>query len=103
MKRIITYLRKFKFQLIIVGLTLSLLSLIVHWQNGVYKIKTQKILLDSLKNQIHIKDSVNEKLYWGYFNESLENGRHELTRDEILNKYPKIQKEYYDFYSNQTE
>ncbi len=103
MKIIITYLQKFKFQLIIVGLILSLLTLIVHWQNGMSKIKTQKILLDSLKTQIHIKDSINENLYWDDFNESLENGKHELTRDEILNKYPKIREEYYDFYSNQTE
>lgn len=101
--KIIIYLQTFKLQLIIIVLTLSLLSLFVHWQNATYKIKTQSILIDSLKNQIHIKDSTSDDLYWKYFNESLENGRQEETRSEILDKYPKIKKEYYNFYLNQTE
>lgn len=57
MKKSITYLNTFKFQLIIVILSISLLSFFVHWQNGVHKIKEQSILIDSLKNEIHIKDS----------------------------------------------
>ena len=37
------------------------------------------------------------------FIERVDAGRHELTREDILNKYPKVKKEYEDYYSHQTE
>jgi len=53
-------------------------------------------LIDSLMN---VTDSLNAEL----FIERVESGRHEMTRMEILSKYPAIVKEYEDFYMNQTE
>ena len=44
-------------------------------------------------------DSLNEEL----FNKELEIGKHELTREEVLSKYPKVKKEYYLFYKHKTE
>jgi hypothetical protein len=37
------------------------------------------------------------------FNERVDAGRHEVTREEILTKYPKVAKEYDEFYSHNTE
>lgn len=37
------------------------------------------------------------------FQLNIEIGRHDLTRDEILNKYPKVKKEYEEYYEHQTE
>lgn len=53
-------------------------------------------LIDSLMN---VADSLESEL----FNERVDAGRHEVTREEILTKYPKVAKEYDDFYSHNTE
>lgn len=45
--------------------------------------------LDSLTNEIFIRE--------------IEMGRHEITREEILSKYPKVKKEYNLFYIQKTE
>jgi hypothetical protein len=37
------------------------------------------------------------------FIEKVDAGRHELTREEIFGKYPKVAKEYDEYYSHQTE
>jgi hypothetical protein len=44
-----------------------------------------------------------DSLYDELFIEKVDAGRHQLTRDEILNKYPKVKKEYEDYYNHQTE
>jgi hypothetical protein len=46
-----------------------------------------------------ISDSLRNEL----FNERVESGRHEITREEVLSKYPNIKKEYESFYNHQTE
>jgi hypothetical protein len=46
-----------------------------------------------------IADSLRDEL----FMERVDAGRHEVTREEVLGKYPKIAKEYDEFYSHQTE
>ncbi len=53
-------------------------------------------LIDSLTNTI---DSLNGEL----FIERVDGARHEVTREEILTKYPKIAKEYDEFYNHNTE
>ncbi len=53
-------------------------------------------LIDSLMN---VTDSLNSEL----FIERVDAGRHEVTREEILTKYPKVAKEYDEFYSHNTE
>lgn len=44
-------------------------------------------------------DSLHDEL----FNQQVESGRHEVTREEVLSKYPKVKKEYELFYEHQTE
>ncbi len=53
-------------------------------------------VIDSLTN---LTDSLRDEL----FIERVDAGRHEITREEILGKYPKIAKEYDEFYSHNTE
>ena len=53
-------------------------------------------LIDSLTT---VSDSLRDEL----FNEQVDAGRHEITREEILGKYPKVAKEYDEFYSHNTE
>ena len=55
-------------------------------------------------NQLEVKssntiDSLRDEL----FIEKTDNGRHEITRDEIFNKYPQVGKEYNQFYEHETE
>ncbi len=45
------------------------------------------------------RDSLHDEL----FIEKVDAGRHELTRDAILNKYPEVKKEYEDYFNHQTE
>jgi hypothetical protein len=52
--------------------------------------------IDSLSTE---RDSIMDLL----FMERIDAGRHEITRDEILKKYPKVEKEYEAFYSHETE
>ena len=53
-------------------------------------------VIDSLTNQ---NDSLKDEL----FIERVDAARHELTREGILGKYPKIAKEYDAFYIHETE
>jgi hypothetical protein len=46
-----------------------------------------------------LADSLHDEI----FQERVESGRHEITRDEVLSKYPKVKKEYELFYEHQTE
>jgi hypothetical protein len=48
---------------------------------------------------LYINDSLRDEL----FNERVDAGRHEVSREEVLNKYPKVKKEYESFYNHQTE
>ena len=48
---------------------------------------------------LYIVDSIRDEL----FIERVNAGRHELTRGDVLNKYPKIKKEYEEYYNHQTE
>ena len=52
--------------------------------------------IESLQAQ---RDSIMDLL----FIERVDAGRHEITREEILGKYPKVAKEYDEFYSHNTE
>lgn len=51
--------------------------------------RTSSALIDSLRDELFIEKS--------------DNGRHEITRDEIFNKYPQVGKEYNQFYEHETE
>jgi hypothetical protein len=44
-------------------------------------------------------DSTQDEL----FNEKVETGRHELTRDQFFSKHPNLQNEYNQYYEHETE
>ena len=91
------------------SLAMSLLSLIIltffffQQQDELQRCKEGNSFLqggDIEKEQImNERDSLRDEL----FIERVDAGRHELTREEILGKYPKIAKEYDEYYSHQTE
>lgn len=91
------------------GLAMALLGLITmtffyfQQQDELRKCKEEFEFLqggDIEKNQLTNRA---DSLYDELFIEKVDAGRHELTRDEILNKYPKVKKEYEDYYNHQTE
>jgi hypothetical protein len=85
------------------GLTLALLGFIImqffYFENvrkfDEYRVFTTK-QIDSLNK---VTDSLHDDL----FNEKTDAGRHELTRDEIFHKYPKVGEEYEKYYQHETE
>jgi hypothetical protein len=101
----------------VVVATLSFTGLLVNYLNNLDELKkTKEELLkcqtdngyipggnitfsSETDSALYIADSVRNEL----FLERVEAGRHELTREEILNKYPKLKKEYEEFYNHQTE
>ena len=56
----------------------------------------QKQEIDSLQ---HLVDSLHDE----NFALSVEIGRHEITREEIFYIYPKVEKEYQEYYEHKTE
>ena len=91
------------------GLAMSLLGLITmlffyfQQQDELRRCKEGNGFLqggDIEKSQIlNQRDSLHDEL----FIEKVDAGRHELTRDAILNKYPEVKKEYEEYYNHQTE
>jgi hypothetical protein len=91
------------------GIAMLLLSLIIltfffiQQENELKKYKSEikfisggDIEKEQLREQV---DSLRDEL----FIEKVDAGRHELTREEIFGKYPKVAKEYDEYYSHQTE
>lgn len=91
------------------GIAMLLLSLIIltfffiQQENELKKYKSEinfisggDIEKEQLRDQV---DSLRDEL----FIEKVDAGRHELTREEIFGKYPKVAKEYDEYYSHQTE
>jgi hypothetical protein len=91
------------------GLAMSLLGLLImiffyfQQQDDLRKCKEGNNFLQG--GDIEKSKIINQKdsLYDALFIEKVDAGRHELSREEILNKYPKIKKEYESFYEHQTE
>jgi len=110
--KILTQLRFY-----VVVATLSFTGLLVNYLNNLDDLKkTKEELLKCQTDKGYIPggnitfsketDSVLcilDTLRSDLFIERVESGRHELTREEILNKYPKIKKEYEEYYNHQTE
>ena len=93
-----------KFYFVII--TLSFIALLVNYlklKDEFDKYKTENNFIqggDIEKDQLTNRA---DSLYDELFIEKVDAGRHELTRDEILIKYPKVKKEYEDYYNHQTE
>ena len=52
---------------------------------------------------IYSLERENDSLTNELFIERVDGARHEITREEILSKYPKVAKEYDEFYNHNTE
>lgn len=97
----------------VVVATLSFTGLLVNYVNNLddlKKVKEELVKCQTDKGYLPGGDieksriiTQKDSLYDELFNEKVVSGRHELTRDEILNKYPEIKKEYEEFYNHQTE
>lgn len=95
------------------SLTLSLLSLIIltffffQQQDDLKKCKAGNDFIQggdiSKANAIDSVSAIADSLRDELFIERVDAGRHEITREEILGKYPKVAQEYDEFYSHQTE
>ena len=81
---------------LIVIIVMSVLSGLVVLNRTDLETKRLVLKTQQLQNDC---DSLRDEL----FNEKVDAGRHELTRDEILSKYPKVKKEYEEYYEHQTE
>ena len=80
-------------------LVLSILILLwetVMWNNDIITIKTQQKTMDSLSVQT-------EDLRHELFRAEVEITRHEITREQILVPHKELNKQYEEYYSNQTE
>jgi hypothetical protein len=65
-----------------------------------YTIRDQHQQIQQLKQQVTVIDSLRDEL----FNEKADNGRYELTVDEFLkSKYPKVGKEFDEYFNHETE
>jgi hypothetical protein len=80
----------------IVSLLLTLLWITVMWSNSTTTVKTQQKTIDSLSNKA-------EDLRHELFRAEVEIGRHEITREEILVPHKELNKQYEEYYTNQTE
>jgi hypothetical protein len=91
------------------GLAMSLLGLIImtffffQQQDELRRYKEEYESLQGGDIEKNLLTNRADSLYDELFIEKVDAGRHELTRDEILNKYPKVKKEYEDYYNHQTE
>jgi hypothetical protein len=89
-----------RLRMLIVILSLSLIVLMFNFFDDKRKFAEYKVTsshhIDSLTI---IRDSLHDE----FFQISVENGRHELTRDYFFGLHPNLIKQYDDFYSHQTE
>lgn len=93
-------------KLYFVIITLSFLALLVNYLKLKDEFDKYRTENDFIQGGDIEKDQLTNRadsLYDELFIEKVDAGRHELTRDEILNKYPKVKKEYEDYYNHQTE
>jgi len=68
-----------------------------------FNLKEQVKQIPILKHQIDSLEYISDSLHSENFILTSEMGRHEITRGEILTKYPKIYDEYNTFLYTQTE
>jgi hypothetical protein len=96
-------MKKYINPLLSLGTAVALLGAIYFQNQQIEKLKAQTkgeaVWVKQIDSVSAERDSVMDLL----FMERIDAGRHEITRDEVLKKYPKIEKEYDAFYSHETE
>jgi hypothetical protein len=68
-----------------------------------YKVEQDHLPGGNISKEMDSIVHVNDSLTLDLVIERNDAGRHEFTREEILKKYPKVNKEYTFFYEHQTE
>jgi hypothetical protein len=104
--KILTQLRFY-----VVIATLSFTGLLINYLNKIDELNKVKDELIKCQTEnsfipggdISKANSVEDSLRNELFIEKVNSGRHEITREEIFYKYPKVKKEYDSFYQHQTE
>jgi len=93
----------------VLALSITLVMVIFHYSEVDRKyneLKTTRVFEgDTLvaKTSFEEVSKTADSLMNELFIERVEAGRHEITREEILSKYPKTKQEYEFFYEHQTE
>lgn len=96
-------MKKYINPLLSLGTAAALLGAIYFQNQQIQKLKsetkTEAVWVKQMDSVSAEKDSLMDLL----FEERVDAGRHEITREEILTKHPKVAKEYDEFYNHQTE
>ena len=68
-----------------------------------FDLKEQVKQIPQLERELDSVQCIKDSLHDEAFMLHVEMGRHEITREEILTKYPKVYEEYNSYLSTQTE
>ena len=103
MKKIIEHLTEFSREFLIISLSLLLLiTTITDYQKKI-KYRVQSMEYNQIKYVADSLKSLNDSLTTDNIMMDMELHRHEMTREEIFLKYPKVGEEYEYFLGHYTE
>jgi len=103
MKKIIKHLTHFSREILIICLSLLLLINNVTQSSQKRVFKVQSIELRQLRNESDSLKVINDSLVSNNIIMEMELHRHEMTRDEVFLKYPKVGEEYEYYLGHYTE
>lgn len=103
MKKIFRFLSKNIREILIVSLSLLLLGNVLTTHQTNVKLNIQTTEYNRMKHSTDSLKSLNDSLVTDNFIMIMELHRHEMTRDEIFLKYPKVGEEYEYFLGHYTE
>ena len=103
MKKFIQSLKRFSAEILIVSLSLLLLINTITFYDNKTKFELQSIENKKLRKESDSLKVINDSLTFDKIIMEMELFRHELTRDEIFLKYPKVGEEYQYYISHYTE
>jgi hypothetical protein len=103
MKKIIEHLTKFSREFLIISLSLLLLinTIVQSSDKKVYQLQSVEMKL--LKKESDSLKVINDSLVSNNIIMEMELYRHQMTRDEVFLKYPKVGEEYEYFLGHYTE
>lgn len=96
-------MKKYINPILSLGTAAALLGAIYFQNQQIENLKAQTkgeaVWVKQMDSVLVERDSIMDLL----FMERVDAGRHEITREEVLKRYPKVEKEYDAFYSHETE